>query len=120
MSLIIQPSQVDRRKTFYATKVQPYNTVGTVRGHLPPLLMAAFCIKSAVRKGCEDIVVCPEGLMPRRYSVKSVLAAMMKEPLKYKGLFPWDGPKTKQEALFQHLRFRHEQKTGTGLFLAEA
>jgi hypothetical protein len=89
MSLIIQPSQVDQRKTFYALKVLPflkYN--GAPRKHIDADLMAVFCLQAAVQAGCEDIVVCPEGEMPVRFTVQRVQELMRKNPNRYLGWYP--------------------------------
>jgi hypothetical protein len=117
MSLIIQPSQADQRKTFYATKVRAYNTVGIKRGHLPPIVAAAICLGAAKEHGCEDIVVCPEGCLPRRYTVKSVEAAIAKNPRPFRSFLPQ--PLTPEQAAMARLKFAHEQRTQSGLFLVE-
>jgi len=88
VGLIILPSELDQRKTFHALHVQPEIRTGIIRGHIDPVLIAANCLTQAKRLGCEEIVVGLEGVLPRRYSIKSVEEAIAKNPLKFTGWIP--------------------------------
>ncbi len=88
MSLIIHPSEADQRKTFHALKVQPYLRNGVVRGHIDPVIVAAICLPQAKAIGCEDIMVGLEGMIPRRYSIRSVEEQVRKSPRKFAGWLP--------------------------------
>ena len=84
-SLILLPSEADQKKTFHALHVQPYLRLGVVRGHIDPVLIAAMCLRGAQQRGCEEIVVGLEGMLPRRYSIRSVEEQIRKHPRKFAG-----------------------------------
>jgi hypothetical protein len=111
MGLIILPSQADAKKTFWATNVQAYFTTGVPRGHPEPIILAAFCLKSALRQGCEDIVVEPQGMLPVRFSVRFVQEAIRRDPRKFAGWVPRE-PKTPTARQRDIIITRHMQRTG--------
>lgn len=116
MGLIISASAADQRKTFHAVQNPAYYTTGVKRGHLPDDVIAATCLAQATQNGCEDIVVCSEGRLPRRYTVAQVQAAVRARPWYYRSFLP---PRlTPQQAAGARVRVAHEQRTQTGLFLA--
>lgn len=86
-SLIIHPSEADRKKTFHALHVQPYLRLGVVRGHIDPVLIAAMCFTGARQQGCEEIVVGLEGMIPRKYSLQSVWEQICTDPEKFRGWY---------------------------------
>ena len=75
----------NQSKTFYATNVQAYSKNGVAKGHLPPSMIAAACLPAAKASGCEDIVICPDGLRPRRYTVKQIEEYIAKKPEQFRG-----------------------------------
>lgn len=117
-NLILLPSQADQRKTFHAIRNPKYYTTGVARGHLPDDVVAATCLAQAKKNGCDDIVVCSDGLLPRRYTVAQVEAAVRARPWYYRSFLP-PPPLTPQQAAAERQRFAHEQRTKTGLFLVE-
>ena len=80
MGLIIHPSQADQKKTFHALHVQPWLKNGVVRGHIDPIIIAVLCFTGARQQGCEEIEVGLEGLLPRRYSLKTVWERICTDP----------------------------------------
>ena len=79
-SLILHPSEADRKKTFHALHVQPYLRLGVVRGHIDPVIIAAMCFTGARQQGCEEIVVGLEGMLPRKYTLQAVWERICSDP----------------------------------------
>jgi hypothetical protein len=84
-SLILLPSAVDRGKTFYITNVAAYLKIGLARGHIDPVLIAASCLHGIKQRGCTEISIGLEGMLPRTYTVQALEEQIRKHPAKFRG-----------------------------------
>lgn len=71
---------------FYARRVRWYLRYGgSPRGHIDPILIAAWCLTGAKQQDCDRIVVELDGMLPIMYTVAQVEEAIRKEPGKFRG-----------------------------------
>jgi hypothetical protein len=110
MGLVLLPEEATRRKSFYVTGVRKYYTTGADPKHLPPWFVAGLALNAAKAQGCDEIVVNPEGMRPRRYAVKKVEEIVRRNPQRFKGLV-----RTTPLSPIEKLVARAHLRTGSGL-----